>query len=414
MSPSPPQPTASLPFIFVTLLLDMLGIGLIVPVLPTLVTQLSGGATNAATLYGALISAYALMQFLCAPLLGALSDAHGRRPILLLSLTGSTLGYLLMAFSPNLLWMLLARLIAGTTGANVTVANAYVADISTPATRARNFGVVSAAFGLGFIAGPALGGLLGNVDVRLPFLFAAGLAALNALYGLLVLPESHPVAARRPVRATHLNPFGGWRTLRAAPGVLGLTAAIVTANLAVQFSNSTWVLHGTARYGWTPGTNGLTLAGSGLLMAAVQLALLGPVVRRLGERRTATTALLIGVLSFLLYGLAAQPWLLYTGMLLGVLCGLAGPTTQSLFSARIPPEQQGAAQGALTGLNSLATVVGPLAATGLFAHYAAPGAAPHLPGIVFFACSALLLLSAGMLWATFRRASAPVRSGGAA
>ncbi|MBB6097893.1 DHA1 family tetracycline resistance protein-like MFS transporter [Deinobacterium chartae] len=384
--------TPSAAFIFVTLVIDMLGIGLIIPVLPELVTQLSPATSDAPRIFGLLISLHALMQLLCSPLLGALSDACGRRPVLLFSTLGTALAYLMMFFSPSLAWLLAARVLGGISSANVTAANAYIADVSTPANRARNFGMVGAAMGLGLIAGPSLGGLLGEMSLRLPLLFAAALAALNLLYGLFVLPESHPPSRRTSLTGARLNPLRTLLLLRQFPALGGWALAVTLTHLALQFSNSTWVLHGSLRFGWSSGANGLSLAASGLLTVLVSLLLPGPVVARLGERRTITAALLLGALGYLLYGLADSGWMLYASMPLSVMLSLGGPALQSLLARSVPPESQGAVQGTLASLNSLSAIVGPLVATALFTRYAAQAADP-LPGIVFFACSLLLLLS---------------------
>ncbi|GMA14845.1 MFS transporter [Deinococcus metallilatus] len=403
MPRSRPRPAPAFLFLFVTLVIDMLGMGLLIPVLPELVAQLVHDRGETAQVYGLLISLYALMQLLFSPVLGALSDAYGRRPVLLLSALGTALATLLMGLTPAPPGLLLARALAGMTSASVSTANAYVADISTAGNRAKNFGMVGAAFGLGLIAGPALGGLLGQVDLRLPFFFAAGLAFLNFLYGLLVLPESLLPTRRRPFGLAHLNPLCGLGMLCCFPGVPGLAVTLMLAGLAVQFSTSTWVLYTTARFGWAPGANGASLAVSGFLMVLVQMLLLGRVIRRLGERRTVVLSLLLGALSYVLYGLSSDGWMLYATMLIGVMLGLGGPALQAMLAARVPADAQGRVQGALASLNSLGAIVGPLVSTALFARFTGPAAPVPLPGIAFFAGSAVLLL--GLV--VFRRSARP-------
>jgi MFS transporter, DHA1 family, tetracycline resistance protein len=392
MSASEKRP-AGLSFIFLTLLLDLLGLGLVIPVTPELVRSLAHGAGETAQAYGLLISLFAAMQFLFAPLFGGLSDAYGRRPVLLLSALGTGLSLLCIAAAPSLGWLYAARALSGAVSANLTAANAYIADISTPETRARNFGVVGAAFGLGFVAGPVLGGLLGSVSLRLPFLAAAGISLLSFLYGLLVLPESHPPERRRPLAVRHLNPLGSVSALRRHPGVPAFAVTLTLVALATHFIISTWVLYGAERYGWSTRANGVALAVSGVLTVLAQALVLGPAVRRFGEQRILYAGLLLAALGDVLYGLSAQPWMLFASMLPGVMGSFVMPTAQSLLAARVPPQEQGAVQGAITSLGGLAAIVGPLCATALFAHFTQPGAALRLPGIAFFGASLLLLLA---------------------
>jgi DHA1 family tetracycline resistance protein-like MFS transporter len=265
---------AGVPFILAVLFIDVLGLGLIIPVLPQLVAELSrAGGYAWSSIVGLLIGVYALMQFLCAPVVGALSDRYGRRPVLLVSMLGLALDFLLTYFAPNLAWLFVARAISGATSANITTANAYIADVSPPEERVRNFGRAGAALGLGIIIGPAMGGLLGENSTRLPFLAAAGLSGLNFLYGLFVLPESLP-RERRPVTRLRLNPFGAIAALRRYPTVFGLACTILCINLALQALQSTWVLFTAQRFGWTALENGISLTTIGLLIAFVQGGLL--------------------------------------------------------------------------------------------------------------------------------------------
>lgn len=401
--PTPRPP--GLAFIFVTLALDMIGLGVVIPVVPELVGRLVGDPLAAARYLGILVALYSTAQLLAAPALGALSDRVGRRPVLLAGTLLTALAYGLAALAPTLGAFLLARALGGIGGATVGVANAYVADVSTPETRARNFGLAGAAFGLGLIVGPALGGLLGQLDLRLPFLVSAGLAALNLLYGLLVLPESRRAAPARFDPAS-LVPLRALGVIGRFPGLPALAAVTVLGGLATQFLTSTWVLHGAVRYGWTPGLNGLALAVAGLVSVPVQVALLPRVLRHLGTGRTLALGLLLGALGNALYGLASQGWMLFAAMPIAALGGLAMPALQALVAGKAAPEAQGAVQGAMGGLNSLCAIAGPLAATALFARLAAPDAAPHLPGAAFFAAALLLLAALGVFRATAPR-SAP-------
>lgn len=392
-----------LPFIFVTLVIDMIGLGVVIPVVPALVAKLANGADPARAL-GLLVASFALAQLLAAPTLGALSDRFGRRLVLLIGTLLTAVSYALASLAPTLGLLFLARALGGVGGATVGVAHAYVADVSTPETRARNFGLAGAAFGFGLIVGPALGGLLGGRDLHLPFLVSAALALLNFAYGLLVLPESR--------RATPTNidplafvPLRALSVLGRFPGLAALAAVCVLAFLSQQFLTSTWVLHGTVRYGWTPEANGLSLTIAGLLGVLVQVALLPHVLRRLGTERTLVLGVVLGALGSALYGLASHGWMLFAVMPLAALGGLGMPPLQALVANRAPPDAQGAVQGALGGLNSLCAIVGPLAATALFSRFAAPSAAVAVPGIAFFVTGALLLASLAVYLAAARRAT---------
>jgi len=387
----------ALGFIFVTLVLDILGIGLIIPILPELVKQLSGGeAAVASHNVGLLMSLYALMQFLCAPLLGSLSDRFGRRRVILGSLFGSGLDYLLLAFAPTLPWFFLGRIIAGITGANITAANAYIADISPPEKRAANFGLVAAAFGLGFIAGPALGGWLGHYGLRVPFYAAATLTLLNWLYGLLVLPESLPSEQRRAFDWKRANPIGSFVALRRHPELLGLTETYFLISVAHQVFPSTWVLYTGYRYGWTPKQVGLSLALVGVMAVIVQGGLARKIIPALGERRSIVIGLTNATIFVTAYGLAAQGWVVYVLLVIGSFGGIAMPALQGLVSRSVPLNEQGALQGALSSLASLAGILGPLVATGLFGHFIREEAKVKIPGAAFFA-SALMFFVAMLL-----------------
>jgi len=327
----------ALGFIFVTLFLDILGIGLIIPILPKLIEQLSGGNVSAAShTYGWLAALYSLMQFLCAPILGSLSDRFGRRAVILSSLFGSWLDYLLLAFAPTLPWFFLGRIIAGVTGANITAANAYIADVSPPEKRAANFGLVAAAFGLGFIAGPALGGVLGDIGLRVPFFAAAGLTLLNWFYGLFVLPESLPRDQRRAFDWRRANPIGSLVALRRHPELLGLTETYFLMHIAHQVFPSTWVLYTSYRFDWTPKQVGLSLALVGVMAAVVQGGLARKIIPKLGERRSIIVGLTNATVFFSAYGLATQGWMIYALIVIGSFGGIAMPALQGLVSRCVP------------------------------------------------------------------------------
>ena len=384
----------ALAFIFVTLVLDILGIGLIIPILPQLIQTLCGGNVSAAaSVYGSLAALYSMMQFVFAPVLGSLSDRFGRRAVILSSLFGSGLDYLVLAFAPTLPWFFVGRIIAGITGANIAASSAYIADVSPPEKRAGNFGLIGAAFGLGFIAGPALGGLLGHIGLRLPFLVAAGLTLLNWLYGLFVLPESLPQENRRAFSWARANPVGSLLALKRYPVVLGLTGTFFLIHLAHQAFPSTWVLYTGYRYQWSSAQVGLSLAIVGTMAAIVQGGLARRIVPALGERRSIVIGLTNATIVMSAYGLASRGWIVYIILVVGSLGAIAMPAIQGLISRCIPMNEQGAVQGSLASLASVAGIIGPPLATGLFGYFISPRAPVHVPGIAFFWGSFLIFCS---------------------
>ncbi len=398
---------AALPFILITVLLDMLGIGLIIPVLPKLVTSMHGGdISTGASVFGLFAASYALMQFLFSPVLGNLSDTYGRRPIILLSLLGAGLDYGLMSLAPSLSWLFVGRIISGITGANITAANAYIADVSPPADRARNFGLIGACFGVGFILGPALGGLLGTYGLRAPFMAAAALTLCNALYGFFVLPESHPKERRRPFDWSRANPAVSLGALGRYPVVLGLTATIVLDRLAHDALPSTWVLYTTYRFKWTEFDVGMSLAMVGVMYVVVSGGLTGVIVRKLGDRKALIMGLILSSVAYLLYGLASQGWMLYAIIMVGSLGSVAGPAMQALITKMIPATEQGAVQGALSSLRGMTEIAGPLIATNLFGHFTSPATPVKLPGAAFLASSLMVALGAALAVRSTRLASA--------
>lgn len=395
---------AALGFVLVAVLLDVLGIGLIIPVLPAVVAELNvGTGLSAPTVYGWLVGTYALAQFLCAPLVGALSDRFGRRPVLLVSMATLGINFVGTYLAPTLAWLFATRVLSGATAANVSAANAYVADVSGPEDRARNFGRVGAMFGLGFVVGPAVGGFLGETDARLPFLIAAVLCGLNVLYGVFVLPESLPRALRRPLDVRRLNPVGALAALRRYPAVSGLAATFVLAALAQVALQTTWVLYTGERFGWGPRANGLSLMAVGILTATVQGGLVGRLTAALGERRLLVVGLALGAMAHLMIAFASAEWMLYASLPVAALGGVAGPAAQAIVTRRVPASEQGGVQGALASLSSLAAVVAPPLATGLLAHYTLGGGVPYVPGASYIAGSALLALAAVTAFFVVRR-----------
>ena len=403
-----PARSAAVAFIFITILLDTLALGLVIPVLPKLVESFVDNDTaTAARIFGLFGTAWAAMQFFFSPVLGGLSDRFGRRPVVLLSNFGLALDYVLMALAPSLTWLFVGRVISGITSASISTSFAYIADITPPERRAAVFGKVGAAFGAGFILGPALGGLLGGMDPRLPFWVAAGLSFANALYGLLILPESLPRDRRAPLRWKSANPLGALDLLRSDSVLAGLSVANFFAQVAHVVLPSTFVLYATYRYGWDAATVGLTLAMVGICAMAVQGAGVGPIVRRLGERRALLLGLGCGALGFLIFGAAPSGPLFWLGIPVMVLWGVAGAAVQALMTRLVAPDQQGQLQGAITSVQSVSQLVGPFLFTLTFAYFISPQAPVKLPGAPFLLASALLVLA--MVIAARTLAAARVR-----
>lgn len=389
---------ASVAFILVVLFLDTLGIGVIIPVLPKLITQLSrGDVAEGSRYYGLFVSAYALMQVLCAPMLGALSDRFGRRPVILASLLGAALDYVLLALAPDLWWLFVGRVLAGVTGASFSAATAYIADVTPPEKRAQSFGLIGAAFGFGFIVGPALGGILGEHSLRAPFVVSAGLNLANFLYGLFVLPESLGREHRRPVSFARANPLGALLNLGRSRVLLGLAGTLICSFLAQQILQSTWALYTAERFAWTPRDVGVSLAVVGVAAGLVQGGLVRVVVPKLGERRALVLALVFNVGGHLAFGLATRGWMMYVFLVPFALGGIAGPAVQAILSREVKASEQGELQGSLTSLSSMSAVLAPLLSTSLFARFAPATATPRIPGMPFFA--AALFNAVGLLLA---------------
>ncbi len=391
-------------FIFITLLIDITGLGIIVPVMPRLISNLVHGNLSVASEYNGLLTfAYAIMQFLFAPVLGNLSDRYGRRPVLLLSLLGFGIDYIFLAFAPSIGWLFLGRVIAGITGASFTTATAYIADISTPEKRAQNFGLVGAAFGLGFILGPVLGGQLVQFGAKVPFLAAAGLALLNCLYGYFVLPESLDKAHRRKFEWKRANPLGSLVLLRKYSAVAGLVASLTLVYIAGHSVQSTWTYYNMEKFNWTEAKVGYSLGFIGLVVALVQGGLIRVIIPRLGQERSVYTGLLLYSIGFLLFAFATQGWMMFAFMVPYALGGIAGPSIQGIISSNVPANEQGELQGALTSLMSATAIIGPPLMTFLFAHFTKAGAPLLFPGAPFLMASVLTFASTVMAIRNFRK-----------
>jgi DHA1 family tetracycline resistance protein-like MFS transporter len=391
----------ALAFVFITLMLDVLGFGLLIPVAPMLVESLlhggrGGTEAEAAPIVGLLQATFYAMSFLFAPALGALSDRVGRRPVILISLLGSGLDYLAMALVPTIGWLFVTRVINGITGASFSAVSAYVADVTPPEQRAAGFGMIGAAFGLGFVIGPLLGGSLGAIDIRLPFYVACGLSLANWLYGCFILPESLPPALRSPFRVARANPVGAYAALTRYPLVMGMAGALFLLNMAQFALHATWVLYTSHRYKWTPWDVGLSLFAVGIGAAVVQGGLARRIVPALGERRSLMLGLAIGVASYIAYGTATEGWMIYVIIVVASVGAVAQPAAQALITREVGPTEQGAVQGALASLTSLAGIVGPMLGAwtlALFISDSPPwsGSPIDLQGMNFYVSAALAL-----------------------
>jgi len=391
-------------FIFVTLVLAITGYGLLIPVLPKLIVEFKGGdIAEGAHAYGWLVSIYALMQFVGSPILGALSDRFGRRRIILIATAGSAIDFVIMAVAPTLGWLFLARVIAGFTAGVLATANAYLVDVTPPERRAGAFGLVGAAFGIGFVLGPALGGLLGEFDLRLPFWVAAGCAAANWVWGWAVLPESLQPENRRPFVWRRANPVGALLALRRFPAVLGLAECYFILMVAQNMLFSTWALYTGHRYGWTPLHVGLSLMFVGALSGLVQATLVKRIVPYLGDTRAAFAGMAIAGLAQLCYGLAPQGWMIYPIMAVGAFGGIATPALQSYITKHVPADEQGSVQGVYAGLASLAGIPAPFVATWSFGWAIGADRALSLPGLAFFEAALLMVLAIALAARAFRR-----------
>jgi DHA1 family tetracycline resistance protein-like MFS transporter len=387
---------AALSFIFITVLLDMLAMGVTVPVLPKLVVDfLQGDTVQAARMIGLFATLWALMQFVFSPLLGLLSDRFGRRPVILLSNLGLGLDYLVMALAPTLGWLFVGRVLSGVTSASISAANAYISDVTPPEKRARAFGLIGAAFGVGFVLGPALGGWFGARNPRLPFWIASAFSLLNALYGLLVLPESLPPERRqKQLRWRSANPVGALALLRSHTELLGLTTVNFLGYVAHEVYVTVFVLYTVYRYQWGQRTIGNALAVVGIASVVIAGGVVGPVVARFGERRALFAGLLLGAVGFALFGWAPQGWVFLLAIPINCLWALAGPPSQSMMTRRVSVSEQGELQGAIGSVRSIAILIGPGIFSLTFAAFIAPGRPVPLPGAPWYLAAALLLLAA--------------------
>ena len=407
----PAPPRAAILFILITVLLDMLSFGIVIPVLPKLVEGfLSGDTAKAAVIYGLMGTAWALMQFICAPIQGALSDRFGRRPVVLLSNLGLGLDYIVMALAPNVVWLIIGRTISGIASSSFSTAGAYIADVTPVEERAAAYGKIGMVFGLGFVFGPALGGWLGSFDPRLPFWGAAALSLLNAGYGFFVLPESLPPQSRMAFGWRRANPVGALVLLRSHHELFGLAAVAFLGYLAHAVLPSTSVLYMGYRYGWGTASVGLMMAGVGVAAMIVQGGLIRPITARFGERATLLAGSLSGAAGFFTYGVATEGWIFCLGIPIMAFWGLSGPATQALMSRRVRLSEQGQLQGAIASINGVAGLLGPTLFTEVFASFIGSGAAGHLPGAPFLLASLLLISAGAIAWRTTDSSRQPTTS----
>lgn len=381
-------------FIFITVVIDSIGLGIIIPVMPKLIKELIGGDLSQASQYGGwLVFVYAFAQFFFASVLGNLSDKYGRRPVLLFSLLGFCINYILTGFAPSIGWLFIGRLVAGVTGASHTVAAAYIADISTPQKKAQNFGLLGAAFGLGFILGPVLGGILGQYGSRVPFFAAAILCLLNFLYGYFVIPESLKPALRRPFDWKRANPIGTFIHIKSHPHVFPLFITIFLINIAANSVQSIWSYFTMEKFDWDEKMVGLSLGFVGTLLMIVQAGLIRIAIPKFGLKNAITIGLILYVCAYSLFGFATQSWMMYAISIFFVSAGIAGPAIQSYISNHIPQNEQGQIQGGITSVISLTSIIGPLVMTTLFSYFSRKDVHPYFPGAPFILAAVLAIIA---------------------
>ena len=374
----------SLLFIFITIFIDITGLGIIIPVIPALITELINGSISEAAKYsGWLMFSYATLQFLFAPLLGGLSDQYGRRPVILLSLFGFGINYIVLALAPNIIWLFLGRIFQGIMGASLTTASAYIADISTPEKKAQNFGLIGAAFGLGFILGPVIGGYLGQFGSRVPFIAAAAFTLINLIYGYFILPESLDKKNRRKFDIKRANPIGTLMSLKRYPVISGLLICIVLFNIAQHATHSTWTFFTIEKFDWSEKLVGYSLGFIGLLAAIVQGGLIRIIIPKLGNIKSVYFGMIFYILGLSLFAFAEEEWMVFAFAIPLSLGGISGPALQGIMTNKIPDDEQGEFQGGMTSLVSLTAIIGPLLMTNLFSYFTSENSFYYFPGAPF-------------------------------
>jgi len=388
------QKKSAIGFIFITLLIDFTGFGIIIPVLPRLIEELTGSGLSAAAVYGGWLTvSYSVMQFISAPVLGGLSDRYGRRPVLLASLFGLGVDYIFLAFAPTILWLFVGRIFAGITGASFTTAQAYIADVSEPEKRAQNFGMVGAAFGIGFIVGPVIGGIFSQFGLRVPFLISAGLALINWLYGYFILPESLELKNRRPFDWKRANPVGSLLHIRKYPALAGLLAALFLLYISAHSVQSTWTFYTMEKFQWNETWVGYSLGFVGIVVGIVQGGLIRVIIPKIGQVKAVYYGLTLYVIGFILFAFATESWMMFAFMLPYGLAGIFGPAMQGLISNGVEANAQGELQGVTAGLMSATSIIGPLIMTNLFSYFTNSKNPVFFPGAPFI-FAALLTVAA--------------------
>ena len=381
---------SSVVFIFITILIDCIGFGIIIPIMPNLIRNLTGGDLSEASRYGGLLLvAYSVMQFISSPVLGSLSDKFGRRPILLISLFGLGVDYIFLAFAPTIIWLFAGRIFAGICGASITTASAYMADVSEPEKRAQNFGLIGAAFGLGFIIGPVIGGVFAQYGVRIPFMIAAGLSLINWLYGYFILPESLKLENRRNFDWKRANPVGALKQIRKYPALLGLLGSLLILYIAAQATQSIWSYYTIEKFNWNTAWVGYSLGFVGITVAIVQGGLIRIIIPKIGNKRSIQVGLILYVFGFIAFSFASEGWMMFAFIVPYALAGITGPAIQGIISKQIPANEQGEIQGVMTGLMSLASIFGPLLMTNLFFYFTDKNATVYFPGAPFMMAAVL-------------------------
>ena len=381
-------------FIFITLLIDVTGFGIIIPVMPKLISEMINGSLSEASKYGGwLMFSFSIMMFLFSPVLGNLSDRYGRRPIILISLFGLAVDYLFLVFAPTIVWLFVGRIIAGICGASFTTGQAYIADISPPEKRAQNFGLVGVAFGLGFIIGPVIGGVLGQFGSRVPFMAAAGLTMLNWLYGYFILPESLDAAHRRKFEWKRANPVGSLMQLKKYPVISGLVISLLCIYVAAHSVQSTWSFFTMEVFKWNEAMVGYSLGFVGIMVALIQGGLIRVIIPKIGQKRSVYFGLALYGIGLALFAFATQGWMMYAFLIPYCLGGICGPALQAIISSQVPPNEQGELQGGLTGLISVTSIIGPPLMTNLFSFFTGPRSPAYFPGAAFLSGAFLTLLS---------------------
>ncbi len=383
--------------------MDSLGFGIIIPIMPELIISLTGvGTSEASEIGGYLLFAYAVCQFIFSPIIGGLSDKFGRRPVLLLSSFGFAIDYLFLAYAPTILLLFVGRVISGVMGASFATAAAYIADVSEPEKRAQNFGMVGAAFGLGFIIGPAIGGVLGEVGIRIPFLAAAGLSAINWVYGMFILPESLSLENRRAFDIKRANPFGVFKQLSKHKVILGLIVSMIFVYLASHAVQSTWAFYTKLKFDWTMAEIGYSLSFVGVLTVAVQGGLIRWLIPKIGQKKAAYWGIIFYFIGLVFFGFALSGWMMYAAMVVYCLGGIAGPALQGIMSNQLPSSEQGELQGANTSMMSATAIVGPILMTHVFSYFSGDSAPIHIPGAAMYLAAIFTLISLFLCWRTLR------------